>query len=160
MELAHAADDHLVGLGVRVYFEGRVFLHELRERDAHLFLIALGLRLDGHGDDRLGEGHRLERDRQLRIANRIAGRDVAQTDGGADVARPHFLDFFALVRVHLQQASDALGRAFRRVEHRSARVDAAGVDAEECELTDERIGHDLEYERGERLFVVGFALDE
>ena len=36
----------------------------------------------------------------------------------------------------------------------------AGVDAEERELTDERVGHDLEGQRRERLLVVGLALDE
>ena len=36
----------------------------------------------------------------------------------------------------------------------------AGIDAEEGELTDERVGHDLERERRERLLVVGLALDD
>ena len=33
------------------------------EREAHLFLVVLGLRLDGDLDDRLGEFHALEDDR-------------------------------------------------------------------------------------------------
>ena len=81
------------------------------------------------------------------VADRVAGGDVAQADGRADVARPHFLDLFALVRVHLQQASDALGVALGRVEHGGAGLDVARVDAEERELADERVGHDLEDER-------------
>ena len=40
VQLAHPADDGLVRFRVRVDLEGRVFLHELRERDAHLFLVA------------------------------------------------------------------------------------------------------------------------
>ena len=66
VQLAHAADDGLAGLRVRVDLEGRVFLHELGERHAHLFLVGLGLRLDGDRDDRLREVHRLEDDRLVR----------------------------------------------------------------------------------------------
>jgi hypothetical protein len=102
---------------VRMDLERRVFLHQLGERDAHFCLSDLGLRLDGDGDDRLGEGHCLQNDRVVFVANRVAGRDASQTDGRADVARPHFLDLFALVGVHLQQPSDALGVALGRVEN-------------------------------------------
>ena len=38
-----------------------------------------------------------------------------------------------------------------RVVHRVAGIERARVDAEERERADERIGHDLERERGERL---------
>ena len=48
----------------------------------------------------------------------------------------------------------------RRVEHRGARLDVARVDAEEGQLADERVGHDLEDQRRERLVVVGLALDD
>jgi hypothetical protein len=44
------------------------------EREAHLFLVALGLRLDGDLDDRLGELHALQDDRLERIAKRVARR--------------------------------------------------------------------------------------
>ena len=37
-----------------------------------------------------------------------------------------------------------------RVEHAVARLERAAVDAEVGELADERVGHDLEGERGER----------
>ena len=44
-----------------------------------------------------------------------------------------------------------------RVEHARAGLEPARVDAEVRELADERVGHDLERERGERLGVVGVA---
>ena len=44
----------------------------------------------------------------LFVADRVAGRNVLQTDRGADVARQNFADLFALVGVHLQQTADAL----------------------------------------------------
>ena len=46
--------------------EGRVFLGQALERDAHLVLVGLGLRLDATGDDRLREDDRLQDDRVLR----------------------------------------------------------------------------------------------
>ena len=159
VELAHPGDDRLVRLLVRVDAERRVFLHELRERHAHLFLVDLRLRLDRERDDGLGELHRLEDDDVVALADRVARRDVLEADGGGDVARPDFLDLLALVRVHLQEAADALVRLLRRVVDARARVEVARVDAEEGELADERVGHDLEDEARERRVVVRVERD-
>ncbi len=63
MQLAHAGDDGLAGFLVGVHAERRIFLRQLRQREAHLFLVGLGLGLDGLADDRLGEHHALEDDR-------------------------------------------------------------------------------------------------
>ena len=59
------------------------------------------------------------------IASRMTGFFSSQTvspvetdfeaDRGGDVAGVDFLDFLALVRVHLQQAADALGLLLGRV---------------------------------------------
>jgi hypothetical protein len=59
--------------------------------------------------------------------------------------------------VHHQHAPDALGAAGRHVEHARPRLELARVDAEVGELADERVGHDLEGERRERLGVVRVA---
>jgi hypothetical protein len=47
----------LAGLFVGANPEGRVLVGERRERLAQLVLVGLGLRLDGHVDDGLGELH-------------------------------------------------------------------------------------------------------
>ena len=73
-----------------------------------LFLVGLGLRLDGDGDDRLGELHRLEDDRMFFVAQGVAGGGVLQADRRGDVAGVDFLDLFTLVGVHLQETADAL----------------------------------------------------
>src|ERR1039457_2000273 len=159
MELAHPGDDRLVRLLVRVDAERRVFLHELRERHAHLFLVGLRLRLDCERDDGLGELHGLEDDDVIALADRVARRDVLQAHGGGDVARPDLLDLLALVRVHLQEPADALVRLLRRVVDARARVEVARVDAEERELADERVGHDLEHEARKRRLVVRVQCD-
>ena len=64
VQLAHAGDHDLAGLLVGLDAEGRVLGHQLRQADAELFLVALGLRLDRQRDDRLREVHRLEDDRR------------------------------------------------------------------------------------------------
>ncbi len=88
--------------------ERRIFLRETLQREAHLLLVGLGLRLDGHRDDRDRELHLLERDDLLLVAERVARDHVLQADRGGDVAGAHFLELGALARMHLQQAADAL----------------------------------------------------
>ena len=92
-------------------------------------------------------------------AQRVAGGRVLQADGGDDVAGVDRVDVLAVVRVHLQQAADALLVALRGVEHVGAGGQRAGVDAEVGQLADVRVGHDLERESGERRLRVGRALD-
>ena len=104
-------DDDLAGLVVGPHAEGRVLGLQLAEALAELLLVGLGLRLDGQRDDRLGELHRLEDDRVLLVADRVAGGHAPQADGGGDVARVDLLDLLALVGVHLEEAADALGLA-------------------------------------------------
>ena len=100
----------------------------------------------------------LENDDLLRIAQRLAGGRFLQADCGRDVTGAHFLDFLALVGMHLQQAADALLAAFDRVVNRVARSHHARIDAEENQLADVRVGRDLEREAGKRLVVARFAL--
>ena len=153
VQLAHARDDRLARLLVRVDAERRIFLRQLRQRDAELVLIRLRLRLDRDVDDGIRELHRLEDDRMIIVAHRVAGARVLEADRGGDVAGAHFLDLLALVRVHLQQAADALALVLRRVVDVRARLEHARVHAEERQLSDERIGRDLERERRERRVV-------
>ena len=152
-------DDRLAGLVVGPHLEGGVLLGERAERLAQLVLVDLGLRLDGDGDHRLGELHALEHDRVRRVAERVTGGRVLQPDGGDDVAGEDGVLVLPVVRVHLQDAADALLLVLGRVEHRAARGELARVDAEVGELADVGVAHDLERQRGERLVVVGLALE-
>ena len=123
VQLAHAGDDGLSGFLVGTHAKRRIFLRQAIERDAHLFLVRLGLGLDGLGNHRLRENHALEDDDLVRIAQRIAGRRILQTHGSGDVAGAHFLDFLALVGVHLQESGrcDPFVRLHRVVD-RVARI--------------------------------------
>ena len=90
---------------------------------------------------------------------RVAGGGLLDADAGGDVARVDLLDLLAAVRVHHQDAPDALGAAGDGVEHAPAGLELAGVDAEVGELADVGVGHDLERERREGLVVGGLAHD-
>ncbi len=123
----------------------------------HFFLVGLGLRLHGNVDHRLREFHALERDHRIRIAQRFAGGDLRQTDGGGDVTGTHFINLFAVVGVHLHQAADALLLALDRVVDRVARLHHARVDADEGQLADVLVGHQLERQRRKLLAVVSLT---
>ncbi len=93
------------------------------------------------------------------VAQRVPGRDLLEADGGGDLAGADRLALLAAVGVHLEDAADALLAARGRVEDVRAGLEHAGVDAEVRELADERVGHDLEGERAERLVEARLALD-
>ena len=73
VQLAHAGDAGLAALLVRVDAEGGVLLGQALQGESQLVLVGLGLGLDGDFDDRLREDDRLEDDRVVRVAQRVAG---------------------------------------------------------------------------------------
>src|SRR5438034_1462089 len=158
VELAHARDERLPGLGVGRDAEGRILGGELVERAAEALLVGLGLGLDGDRDDGVRELHALEHDRLRLVAEGVAGGRVAEPDRGGDVARVDLLDLLALVGVHLEQPADALLLPLDRVVDIGAGAHHARVDAQKRERADVRVAHDLEGDRGERLAVRGEAL--
>src|SRR5581483_628706 len=157
VQLAHASQDGLAGVGIGGNLERGVFLHELGDGHAELFLIRLGLGLDGELDHGRRELDGLKNQRSFLVADRVAGGNGLEPDRRADVAREHFGDFLALVGVHLYQTADTLFAALGDVIDRIARAEPARIHADERELADKGIGHDLEHQRGERLGVAGLA---
>ena len=95
----------------------------------------------------------------VRVGQRVAGEGVLEPDRGGDVAGVDLVDLLAVVGVHLEDAPDALLLALGGVEDVRAGLERAGVDPEERQLADERVGGDLERERAERLVVVDRADD-
>ena len=93
----------------------------------------------------------------LLVADGVAGRNILQAHRGADVARQNLADIFALVGVHLQQTPDALVLAGTRIQHRITRLELSGVHPDKGQLADKRVGHDLERQRREGLFVIRLA---
>ena len=159
LELAHTCDQGLAGLFVGGDLEGRILVGELRKGDAHLLLIGLGLRLHGHLDDGIREGHGFKGDRGLLVAQGVTGGHVLQTDERIDVAGFGGVDRVLLVGVHLEDLADALLLALGGVEHVVAGLDGTGVDAHEHELAVERVGRDLEDQGRERVGGQRLAVD-
>ena len=159
MKLAHARNDRLAGFLVGENAEGGVFLGEALQRGGHFFLVDLRLRLDGHGDDRLGEGRRLEKNGVILVAKRVARRDVLDADDGRDVARVTRVDVLALVGLDLDETADALAFARARIVNRVALGKFARVNAEEDKFADKRVAPEFESERGEIAVVVGRRVD-
>src|ERR671916_209799 len=155
VQLAHAGDDRLTGLLVEADLEGRVFLGQLLDGRAQLLLVALGLRLDGDRDDRRGEGHRLQDDRVLRVAERVTRGGLLQPDDGDDLAGAHALALLALVGVHLVDLADPLLAVLGAVEHRGPGGEPTRVHADVGQLAQVLVGLDLEGQRRERLALVG-----
>src|SRR5699024_5026104 len=153
VQLAHAADDGLAGLLVQVDGEGGVLFSELLDGDTPLLLVRLGLRLDGNLDNRIREVHRLQDDRVGSITEGVTGGGVLQTDEGVDVASVCDVNRVFLVGVHLEQLADALLLTLGGVQNLLARLDLAGVDADEGQLAEERVCCDLEGQCGQWLIV-------
>ena len=95
--LAHTADNGLSGLLIEGDGEGGVLLGELLDGHTQLLLVALGLGLDGHVDDRVREGHGLQDDRGALGAQGVAGGDVLEADERVDVAGMGLLDRILLL---------------------------------------------------------------
>src|SRR5690606_26944835 len=151
-------DDGLTGLFVGAHTEGRVFLGQLAQCDAHLLLVSLGLRLDRYVDNRLGEVHALQNDGLLDVTQGVTGSHVLHADQGGDVTRAQLLDLFAAVGLHLNHTTNALFLALDRVHHRVAGAQHTGVHADEGQGTDEGVGSDLERQSSERLVITGDTL--
>src|SRR5882757_7785709 len=115
VQLTHAGNQRLPGIRFSGHAERWIFLREALHRHAQLVLVSLGLGLDSHGDYRRRKVNGFENDLFLLVAKSIAGVYALESDTSADVARIHFVNLFALVGVHLQQAADAFARAFGRV---------------------------------------------
>ena len=157
-KLAHAGYDRLTTVGIGRNLERRIFLRQLAQRNAHLFLVGLGLRLDCNRDYGCRKLDGLQHDRIVFVANRVAGSDILHAHARADIASVNLGDFLTLVGMHLQQTSDALAALASAVVHRVAGLQVTRVHTDKRQLADIWVGHDLERQRRERGVVVCVAL--
>ena len=148
MKFAHSADDRLAGFFIGRDAECRIFFRKLLHRLAHLLLVGLRLRLDRLVDDGFRKYHLLENDRIVFLAERVARARVLESDGGKNVAGKSFIDIFAMVGVHAENAAEAFLLVAARIIEIRPGLDAPRVNAKICKPSDKRIGHDLERKRG------------
>lgn len=159
MKLAHAADDGLAGLLVQLHLEGGVLFGELLDGSTQLLLIGLRLGLDGHLDNRVREGHGLQHDLAVRIAQGVTGGGVLEADDRVDVTRGGRLDRVFFVGVHLEQLAQTFLLALGGIDDLRAGLDLARVHTHVGELAKERVHGDLESQRRERLVRRRLAFD-
>ncbi|EAX47677.1 conserved hypothetical protein [Thermosinus carboxydivorans Nor1] len=147
VQLAHTLDNGLTGFLVSIHPESRVFFRQPLESDGHFLLVSLGFRFNGYRNNRLGEDHRLENDGVFLIAQRIAGRGIFKTDGSGDVTGANFVNFFAVIGMHLEDAANPLFFALSRVVYIRTGRQLTGINAEESKLAHIGVGHNFEGQR-------------
>ena len=129
VQFAHAGDQCLAGIRLGGNAERGIFLRQALHSDAELVLVRLGFRLDSDGNNRRGKLDGFQNDGLVFVAQRVAGVDILQSDARANIARANFVNFLALVGMHLQQAarcvrgnpSQRSTRSFRISERRNKR---------------------------------------
>ncbi len=158
MQLAHAIEHSLAGLVIDLYLESWVFFGQGAQGVAHLVLVHVALRLNRQLDNRLGEVNRLQDDGGFGVGQCVTSEGVLLAQRRGDIARADFLQVFAVVGMHPQDAADTLALVFSAVQHGVADAHHARIDAEVSQPTDVRIGDDLEDQRRKRLVGRGAAL--
>ena len=154
VKFAHAGDDGLIGFRIGVNAERRIFFSQTLQCNTHLFLVSLGLRFNGYGNNRIREYHLFQNDRSIFIAERIACGDILEAYRSSDVAGVGNVDFLAVICVHLENAAYTFLLAFGGIQNVSTLVHFAGIYAEICELAHKGVSHDLECKSGKRSLVV------
>ena len=106
MELAHAADDGLLGLFILMHAEGGVFFGEAVERLGEVLLARAIFGLDRQGNHCCRDVHRGQGDVDLAVGEGLTGGAIDAVEGH-DVAGAGALDFLALLGVHTEHARHA-----------------------------------------------------
>ncbi|CSH48775.1 Uncharacterised protein [Shigella sonnei] len=158
MQFAHTRDDGLVRFFVSPYTERRVFFSQTAQSQTHFFLVSFGFRFNCDGDYRLREFHTFQNDRRIRVTQGVTSGYVFQTDSSSDVARANFFDLFTFVSVHLNDTTETLTCSFHGVQYGITRVNHTGVNTEEGQVTNKRVGSDFERQCRERLVITCVTL--
>jgi hypothetical protein len=81
------------------------------------------------------------------FAEGVTGAHALQSDRGGNIAGVGLGNLLALVGMHAEQAAHSLFLVPGSVEHVGAGLQPAGINPEEGQLADIRVGHNLEGQR-------------
>ena len=108
VELTHTRDNGLTRLLVGLNGERRVLFGQLSETNTQFVEVCLALRLNGDTDHRCRELDRLQYDRLVLVAQRIARAYILKSYARAYIACENSLNRILVVRVHLEDTGDTL----------------------------------------------------
>ncbi|EEF93536.1 hypothetical protein CATMIT_01832, partial [Catenibacterium mitsuokai DSM 15897] len=141
VQIGQAADHGLVGLGLVLDLEARIFFGQLVQRGGELLLLAFARRLHRQAEHRSREVQRRQVDVVLVVAVVQHRVEMQLVDLGhrGDVAGHGLLDLDVVAALELEQMADL--ERFLAVVDEQLRVlpDCALVDPEHAELADEGI---------------------
>src|SRR5690606_17210465 len=143
VKLTHSGNNRLAGVVVRLDTERGVLFGQLTQSYTQLVHVGLCFWLNSQADNRLGEIHRLQYDRVLLVAKRIAGFDVFKANHGSDVAGTDIRNRVLLVGVHLEDPGNPLFVVRPRVEHVGARLQITRIYADKAKTTNKWVSCDL-----------------
>ena len=146
VHIAHAVDQHLLGLGVVLVPQGEVFLQHLGDCLRNLALVLGGLGHDGAAHIRRGVGHAGVGD-VAGGAQGVAGVGVGQLGDHAEIAAGKLVHLGLLLTLHNIHMRHFLTDAGAQVAQGHIAVDCARHDLEEGHLADERVGDGLVHEQ-------------
>ena len=87
------------------------------------------------------------------ITQSITGGGVLQTNDSSNITCIAAVDILAVVGVHLQDAAHTLLAVLHGVVDSGTCLNLTGVNTEVCQLTNERVGSDLESQSSKRSIV-------
>ena len=144
VEFTHTGDDGLTTLLVGTDGEGRVFLSQLSETVVEFGHVGLALRLNGNRDNRVGEGHRLQHDGLILVAEGVTRTDILEAYTCTDITGIDRLHGNLLVGVHLEQTADTLLLARTGIKDVTTSLNLTRINTEEHQTSHVWIGGNLE----------------
>ncbi len=158
MKLTHTGDDRLTTLLIGVHLERWILFSQLSKTVVKFGNVSLALRLHGHLNHRIREGHRLEHNRMVLIAERITRADILETYTCADITGIDAFHRNFLLGVHLEQTAHTLFLARTGIVNIRTCGHLTGVDAEEHQAAHERVSGNLEGKSRQRLILIRLAI--